>query len=257
MSDAAMNSASNPSAGGKRNTYRRVAKLVFLILIVYFVAAYLMTPFAWKTYERHHPAIDDAPRITHTGSGIPGDPLNVGVVATEAQLKAVMIQAGWGPADALSFKSCIEIADATVLRRPYADAPVSNLYLWGRKQDLAFEKPIGHDPRKRNHVRFWRSEKLDEDGRPLWIGSATLDVRVGFSHTTGQITHHISPDVDAERDLLLKDIQGTGDIANVYWIDDFQTVRKGHNGGGDPYYTDGRLGIAVVRILFVPTSPKN
>lgn len=234
---------------------RRVGKLTFAILAIYLVTAYLLTPYAWHAYERRHPAVTDAPRITHTVSGIPGDPLNVGVVANEAQLKAVMIQAGWGPADALTFKSCIEIADATVLRRPYADAPVSNLYLWGRKQDLAFEKPIGHDPRKRNHVRFWRSEKLDPDGRPLWIGSATLDQRVGFSHTTGQITHHISPDVDGERDLLLKDLQATGEIADVYWVDDFQTVRKGHNGGGDPYYTDGRLGVAVVRLVFLPSSP--
>ena len=33
-------------------------------------------------------------------------------------------------------------------------------------------------------------------------GGATFDERVGLSHTTGQITHHIAPDVDTERDHL-------------------------------------------------------
>ena len=56
---------------------------------------------------------------------------------------------------------------------------VSDLYLFGRKQDLAFERPIGDNPRKRHHVRFWHWDKL-EDGRPVWFGSATLDERVGL-----------------------------------------------------------------------------
>jgi hypothetical protein len=36
--------------------------------------------------------------------------------------------------------------------------------------------------------------------RPIWVGSAVFDERVGLSRTTGQITHVTAPDVDAERD---------------------------------------------------------
>ena len=50
-----------------------------------------------------------------------------------------------------------------------------------------------------------RTEKLDE-GRVVWIGSAAFDIGVELSRTTGQITHHISPDVDVERDLLIADL---------------------------------------------------
>jgi hypothetical protein len=39
----------------------------------------------------------------------------------------------------------------------------------------------------------------------FWLGAATFDTRVGFSHTTGQVTHHIGPDVDAERDRYRTD----------------------------------------------------
>jgi hypothetical protein len=93
--------------------------------------------------------------------------------------------------------------------------------VWGRKQDLAFEQPVGHDPRKRHHVRFWHSDKVDRDGRPLWAGAGTYDERVGLSHTTGQITHHIAADVDTERDHLFRDLQQTGDLAEVYSVEGF------------------------------------
>jgi hypothetical protein len=95
-------------------------------------------------------------------------------------------------------------------------------------------------------VRFWRSEKSDPDGRPVWVGSATYDQCVGFSHTTGQITHHIAADVDAERDHLIDGLQQTGDLAEVYTIDHFHQALEGRNGGGDPWRTDGRLLVGVI-----------
>ena len=144
----------------------------------------------WSRYVRRHPSLEDLPGITHTGAGIPGDPLNVALIGTETDVKRIMLAAKWYPADPLTLRSCLEIADAAVLKRPYDDAPVSNLYLFGRKEDLAFEQPVGDNPRKRHHVRFWRSEKTDPDGRPVWVGSATYDERVGLSRTTGQVTHH-------------------------------------------------------------------
>ena len=157
-----------------------------------------------------------------------------------------MIAAKWYPADPLTLRSCLEIAEATVLKRPYEDAPVSSLYLWKRKEDLAFEKPVGDDPRKRNHVRFWRSEKLDPDDRPMWVGSASYDERVGLSHTTGQITHHIAPDIDTERDRLINDWRQTSLLAEVYTEPDFQKVHEGRNGEGDSWRTDGNLMVGVV-----------
>jgi hypothetical protein len=96
-------------------------------------------------------------------------------------------------------------------------------------------------------VRYWRSGKLDDEGRPLWLGAATFDTKVGFSHTTGEITHHISPDVDAERDKIMADLKRVGALADLSWIDGFQKALSGKNGGGDPYETDGRLAVGVLR----------
>jgi len=234
------------SARRQRSRIRLAIRSLALVIAIYFLAAYVIVPAIWRHIARHHPALSGIPTITHTKDGISGDPLNVALIGTREQLTEAMLAAGWHPADPITLESSLRIAGATILHRSYEGAPVSNLYLWDRKQDLAFEQPIGDDPRRRHHVRFWESPQLDDAGRPLWAGAATLDTRVGLSHTTGEITHHISPDVDAERDKLLADLQKTGALASVDWVADFQPKPEGHNGGGDLWRTDGRLGLGVV-----------
>jgi hypothetical protein len=217
------------------------------MVLLYLAIAYLIAPLGWKRYARKHPSLEDIPDITHTSSGIHGDPLNVALIGTETELKKIMLAAKWYPADPLTLKSCLEIAEASVLKRPYDQAPVSNLYLFGRKQDLAFEQPVGDSPRHRHHVRFWKTDKVDEDGRPVWIGSAVYDKRVGVSRTTGQVTHVTAADVDTERDYLFQCLEATGDLSERYVEDDFHKVREGKNGGGDPWHTDGKLYVGVIK----------
>jgi len=217
------------------------------ILAVYFLIAYVFVPWLWEQYARRHPSFDDNPRVTETGDGHPGDPLNVALIGTEEQIRAIMHAAKWYHAAALGIKSDLKIAADTVLSRPDDKAPVSNLYLFGRKEDLAFEQPVGDNPRQRNHVRFWRTPKTDDAGDPIWIGSATYDERVGLSHTTGQITHHIAPDVDAERDHLFADLESTGLLLEVYPELHFHKADQGINGGGDPWHTDGTLMVGILK----------
>jgi hypothetical protein len=231
----------------QRSRMRKILTYTGIILFVYFVLAYVLAPLAWRTYTHRHPSLEDIPRITHTKSGIPGDPLNVELIGTQAEIEAIMQKAGWYPAAKLGVKSDLRIAADTVLDRPYDEAPVSTLILFGRKEDLAFEKPVGHSPSKRNHVRLWKTDKVDPDGQPVWIGSATYDEKVGLSHTTGQITHHIAPDVDAERDALFADLDATGMLSEDSYVDDFHTIREGRNGGGDKWHTDGKLRVGVIR----------
>jgi hypothetical protein len=225
-----------------------VLQILGAVLVLYLVAAYVVLPFAWKRETARRPGLLDAPRITHTIDGIPGDPVNLALLGSETEVIRGMITAKWFPADPITFRSSLRIALDSVLRRPDDDAPVSTLELFGRKQDLAFEQPVGDSPRQRHHVRFWSWDRL-EKGRQVWFGAATYDESVGLSHTTGQITHHIGPDVDAERDRILSQLQKAGLTSEVYWIPGFHADREGKNGGGDVWRTDGRLGVAVLAVF--------
>jgi len=238
-----------PSNNEVESKPRRVRHLFFwfaVLMLLYLVSVYVIVPLIWKRDVRRHPELFEAPRITHTPNGIPGDPVNVALLGTEANVIRAMAAAKWDPADPLTFRSSVRIAVDSVFRRPDDDAPVSTLELFGRKQDLAFEQPVGDSPRKRHHVRFWRWDRL-YDGKQVWFGAVTFDERVGLSHTTGQVTHHIGPDLDAERDRLIAGLQHAAATWNIFWLEEFQKL-EGKNGGGDPWHTDGRLEVAVLAV---------
>ena len=193
-----------------------------------------------------HPALADAPRHTTTKGGHQGDPVNIGFIGTDEELHRALAAAGWYAADPITLESSVRIAADVVLKKPYPHAPVSDLYLWGRRQDLAYEQPVGRSPKQRHHVRFWRSRELDVNGEPLWLGAATFDQRVEISRTTGGVTHRIAPEVDRERNKLVSDTARSGVLDGYYWVAPFHNTREGRNGGGDPYVTDGRLAVGVL-----------
>ena len=195
-----------------------------------------------------HPALARSPRHTTTAQGRQGDAVNVAFIGSEEELHRTLAAAGWFAADPITLRTSIKIAADVVLHKPYAHAPVSDLFLWGRRQDAAFEQPVGESPKQRHHVRFWRSADVDHNGEPLWLGAATYDERVEISRTTGGITHRISPDIDRERNKLVSDTIRAGTLDGYYWVDRFHTQPEGHNGGGDPYFTDRRLAVGVIDV---------
>jgi LssY C-terminus len=212
------------------------------ILLGYISLAYIVLPAFWSHYE-HQRRLADLPMVTQTKQGIPGDPINVGLIGNEKEVLCAMNAAKWYPADPVTFRSSIEIAGSVLLDRPYPDAPVSNLFYLGRREDLAFEKPAGKSADRRHHVRFWKVLDKGAENRPVWLGAVTFDRGVGVSHFTGAITHHIGPDIDSERDALAKDIEDAGMVTAKYQVTGVGPTLTGRNGGGDLYYTDGEVWI--------------
>ena len=184
--------------------------VVLSVVLAYLALAYLALPALWNHYE-HQRRLADLPMVTRTAQGIPGDPINVGLIGDKLDVLCAMRAAGWYPADPVTLRSSIEIAGSVLLDRPYHDAPVSPLFYLGRHEDFAFEKPVGGSADRRHHVRFWKVLDQGQEKRPVWLGDATFDRGVGVSHYTGAITHHISADIDAERGLLAADLEAAQD----------------------------------------------
>jgi hypothetical protein len=221
---------------------RRGLLVLATVVIVYLMLAYVVLPALWRHHERE-PGLASLPMVTRTGTGIPGDALNVGLVGGQEDVFRALEAAGWFPADPVTFRTSIAIIGSVVLDRPYQGAPVSPLYFEGKKEQFAFEKPDGKSADRRHHVRFWLALEKGTDGRPVWLGAVTYDRGVGFSHYTGQVTHHIGPDIDAERDLLMRDLTEAGMIDARFKISGIGPTLFGRNGGGDSYYTDGEIDV--------------
>ena len=222
----------------KLRAFRHWLSVLLTAAAVYVLGAYFIVPVIWSHFE-HQPGLATRAAGTTTRQGILGDPLNVGLAGSRDDVVRAMHMAGWFPADAVTFRSSLAIVGSVVLDHPYLDAPVSTLLYESRKQDLAFEKPAGKSANRRHHVRFWKVLDGGVEGYPVWLGAATFDRGVGFSHYTGQVTHHIDADIDAERDLLIADLTNTHAVTTLYQVSGVGPTINARNGGGDVYYTDG------------------
>jgi LssY C-terminus len=229
--------------------FRRNSELAFAalaaILVLYGLLAYFLLPLTWRHYE-HQTGLAGLAMITRTGDDIPGDPINVGAVGSSEDMICAMAAAKWYPADPITLRSSIAIVGSVLLDRPYRDAPVSNLFYDGKREDLAFEKPAGKSADRRHHVRFWKVLDRGQEGRAVWLGAVTFDRGIGISHKDARITHHIAPYIDAERDLLTADLTAAKVVTSIYEVTGIGPTLDGRNGEGDLYYTDGEIKISVL-----------
>ncbi len=204
------------------------------ILLVLFTA--LIALLRFYPYNSNFPAF---PRITHTKSRAEGDPLNLVFVGSKDQITHSFQQAGWLIPDPITLQTSEKIAVASLAHRSYPTAPVSNLYVFGRVQDLAFEKPT-NDVANRGHIRLWKTGTLI-GGQLVWIGQASYDSGIELSGTTHLPTHHIAPTVDLERNAVGADLEKTGLVREEAYGAFTPPIVYAHNGGGDYYESDGDM----------------
>jgi hypothetical protein len=231
----------------------------FALMATYLIAAYIILPYAvrmgLKVLQRRH-----VPSFTVAADGLPADPVNLVLVGTLDQLHSAFAAIGWVEADKLNLASSWRMVKAFVLNRPYPTAPFSTLYLFGRGQDVGFQKAIGDSPRKRHHVRFWgRSLKHMEDvntasfwlntdlppvGASLpWVGAGTKDTGFGLASMTFQITHATDTDTNAERDYIIDELRKAGVIGDLVWEKTGDRIDGEHV---NRYITDGDVAVAAL-----------
>lgn len=239
---------------------------ILAVALTYGIAAYIVLPrvvrFGLKILQRKR-----VPRFTITGDGLPGDPVNLVLIGTRQQLQSAFAAAGWSEADRLGLTSSWRMVRAFVFNAPYPTAPFSTLYLFGRGQDIGFQKAIDNSPRKRHHIRFWatsltRAEAtvgtagfwLNTDRPPhhervLWVGAGTRDTGLSVTKLTFQVTHATDSDTNAERDFIIAELTENRVIVDVNSYRSGQrlpTHRVNH------YVTDGEVTVAS---LAPPASP--
>jgi hypothetical protein len=182
------------------------------------------------------------PRTRDRSGARLGDPLNLMLLGTASAVDAAFTRAGWVRADRATVGALAKELEAVLIERPAPRAPVSTQYVAGRPQDLAYELS-GSDARRRHHVRLW----LLDPARGVWVGAANEDVGVIFKPWRLEATHRIAPDVDRERDLLVRDLEAGGCAALVAYVRLPGAVAAGRNASGQPFVTDARTAVLRLR----------
>jgi hypothetical protein len=178
------------------------------------------------------------PQRSRTKNGQAGDPVNLLLIGSETEITKAFKKAGWTVPAVRRSNSVLKTVQSVIQGQGYDTAPISNLYLYGRPQDLAFEKLLNTFS-MRHHLRLWLSPRKTRDGRPIWIGAAVHDT--GYDVHPGVASHATSPDLDAERAKVGADLIDTGLIAAVQLLTPPHPLSKGFTGTGGAWHTDGRL----------------
>jgi len=205
---------------------------VISTLLVLLIACILLIRFYPYTYN-----FTGFPRITHTQSGADGDPVNLVFVGSKDQILHSFQQAGWLIPDPITPQTSAKIAADSLAHKSYPTAPVSNLYIFGRVQDLAFEKPT-NDVKNRGHIRLWQTGTLI-GGQLVWVAQASYDHGIELSGTNHLPTHHIAPTVDLERNAVGADLGKTDLVKEEEYAAFTPPIVYARNGGGDYYESDG------------------
>ena len=196
------------------------------------------------------------------------------IARSEKDIVWAMQKAGWFKADPLTWRSSLRITLAIVFKKNYPTAPFGTYYVFGRKQDLGFQIPIGTSPLNRHHVRFWRlgSTILEDEHehqtfwnellrrfttkrRSIWLGAAIEDSGLSLQRRSLKIDHGVKRDVDSERDFLVATLRDAHVLKEVVDIKAGEPLHTRHQGFGETIIADGYVKLCSIKRQILPPPP--
>ena len=207
--------------------------------------------------DQPRPDVDDvglrawlaaAPATTEGPDGTPGDPVNIVFVGPVDAVREALISAGWNATASVRGSSLRRMLGAFIFGGGYRYAPISELHLFGRPQDIALQKPRPTII-ERNHLRLWVAP-VTHRGQPVMIGQISRDVGIKLSgRLWPPTTHVIGPDVDDARFYLVQDLYRDVHLARLAFAEGGRPASPdapARNGEDDPYFTDGRRAVFFI-----------
>jgi hypothetical protein len=183
---------------------------------------------------------------------VDGDPLNLVFIGNAEAIHASLIRSGWDETETLTAGTGLKTTGSFIFGGRYRYSPISALYVFGRPQDVSFQKARG-SIHERNHFRLWLTPMLYK-GNPVWVGQISRDIGVKFTTKSPTLTTHaIDPDVDNDRWYLIQDLMNSEGISKIGFISGVSETSPDEqrtNHLGDAYFTDG-----LRAVLFFSDAP--
>jgi hypothetical protein len=182
---------------------------------------------------------------TADGQGLE-DPLNFALVGDLREVLSTFARAGWHATEVLDVASAWRTFLSYAFGRAYKAAPISPIWLFGRRQDVALQK-ARETARERNHLRVWLAP-FRFGGRPVWIGQISRDIGLLYTPPLG-VGHQVDPDVDEARDYLVQDLLRSQFVARLGWVGGVGAAppwRPRVMADGTTFFTDGLRAVMIL-----------
>jgi hypothetical protein len=219
------------------------------------------------------------PTRVSTKKNVDADLINVVFIGSADELASAFRHSGWDTADHVSSRTVFHNLYALLNNSGYAHQPMMTFYLNGHPEDMDWQKSL-NSYNRRDHLRIWQwtspqtnnpnhgpsDEQTDdwtgdatssETSQSIWISSSTHDTGAVLAVRHPGFVHHITPDLDAERATIVRDLDFAGCIRSVHYVARANVPALTHNAVGDPMHTDGSIAVITLRSCTTPiTQPE-
>jgi len=186
--------------------------------------------------------------VTNADGTKTGDPLNLVVVGDSEAVWPAFLRSGWDPTSAMTAGSMLKTGAFGIFGGKYRYSPISDLYVYGRAQDIALQK-VRANIHYRNHLRLWLAP-VTVQNLPVMIGQISRDIGSRFTTKSSTLTtHRIDPNVDETRSSLVQDFiyaQALKIFARAGGVGFVSPDEPRGNLTGDPWFTDGNRAVMVL-----------
>jgi hypothetical protein len=186
--------------------------------------------------------------VTNAAGTKTGDPLNLVIIGDAEAVWPAFLRAGWDPTASLTGGSALKTGIFGIFGGAYRYAPISDLYVYGRSQDIALQK-VRSNIHYRNHLRLWLAP-VTMNGLPVMIGQISRDIGSRFTTRSSTLTtHRIDPNVDDTRAALVQDFihaQALKAFASAGGVGFVPLEEPRGNLTGDPWFTDGKRAVLLL-----------
>jgi hypothetical protein len=191
--------------------------------------------------------IDGLPRRVNDQFNNQGDMVNFVLVGSQQQVQSALEAANWHVADTDNKEAVMKAVLETYQKKDYLAMPMSQLYLFGRKQDFGYELAQAYSVvASRHHFRIWKAPSA-WNGQTMWAGAGTHDIGFEKDQRNGSVTHKIDPAVDGERDNIGSTLQQAGKVKSMSYYLPPDPVQGAKNATGGGYHSDGRILVIVLQ----------
>jgi LssY C-terminus len=176
--------------------------------------------------------------------GDPGDMVNFVLVGSEAAVDQAFRDAGWLrvlDTNKEHRRAAVGGVFSGFRHKPFVEMPMSQLYLFGRPQDVGYARgsavaALG----SRHHLRLWKAP-MQVDGQDVWVGAGTHDKSFMHDPHHKGFSHYIDPNVDDERTYIQQTLAGTHEATQWTMVQPTNPVETADTVSGQVFHSNGQL----------------